>query len=204
MLKIEARRFELLEGHYDAVVVTSANALEHIPQSLKDVPLYCVGAQTSAKAQERGFGAVQAASKTVSDLTDHLIETCEDQSLKFCYFRGEDISFDLKTSLSDHAHKVDEYICYSALECDEMPLNVVADIKGGHVQIVTLFSKRTAENFARLIADLNLMDYMTGITVICVSEGVLECIDHIFQKRLVSKTPDACGMRDAVRVLYSK
>ena len=59
---IAATGHPLPEGTFDAVIVTSGNAIRHLniaaAQRLHAVPLYCVGEKTASVAQQAGFTAI--------------------------------------------------------------------------------------------------------------------------------------------------
>lgn len=71
VLAYEDAAFDMPEAdQVDALVITSARAVERIqnPDSFKDKPLYCVGAQSAQAAKDGGFTSVRNAKGTAKEL----------------------------------------------------------------------------------------------------------------------------------------
>ena len=68
----------LPRGRFDAVAVTSVNALRHMParmlDALHEVPLHAVGEVTALAAQEAGFACVEASGGDAAALTRLVVE----------------------------------------------------------------------------------------------------------------------------------
>ena len=204
LLSIEHRRVQIENAdHYDGVIITSSNAIAAAvkEEQLSYKPFYCVGTQTAEKLKRENINNVVVAA-TVSDLMKK-IKSCK--SIRLLYFRGEDISFDIKKYLQTRDIIVDEVICYEAHAATEFSPTLKQALEDKDVGVATFFSKRTAEIFVRLLGDCyndvakNPVD-AGQIQHLCISQPVLEYLRTVFSDKdvILAKTPDMKGMLDAV------
>lgn len=89
---------------FDAVAVTSANALRHAPAGLLDVlsgkPVYAAGDATAAEARSRGLIAAESAEGAVDDLVS-LIAKRERPGASILYLCGRVRTGDLERKLAE-------------------------------------------------------------------------------------------------------
>ncbi len=185
---------------YDGVIVTSANAIHIIKKNpdLKNIPFCCVGKKTAQKLKNIGVQHIDIIAKTSAELLDIINKR---RVKNFLYLRGKDIFFDLAKN-SDFT--VTEVVCYEAKKVDRFSndfLKYMSDNKDGDC-LIAFFSRRTAENFVRLLSILNRKNSvdLNKIHVLCISDSVLKCVDINLKKgrSFISVSPDVEGMLDAV------
>jgi len=129
-------RFEPIAFHddpaarYDAIVVTSSNALRALaPQfaetHLLHLPLFAVGEQTAAAARAMGFGQVVSANGDALSLQDRLIESVRAKQLKktsrLLYLAGADLSRDFAGDLGRRGFRVETRTTYRMVAVSTLP-----------------------------------------------------------------------------------
>jgi uroporphyrinogen-III synthase len=110
MLRFEPVGFHDDPGaRYDAVMVTSANALRAIGphlanRRLLDLPLFAVGEHTASTARALGFCNVISTNSDAAGLRDRLLQSVRSKELKkssrLLYLAGADLSRDLAGELA--------------------------------------------------------------------------------------------------------
>ncbi len=91
---------------YEALLLTSGNAVRHAGAKLKEylaLPVYAVGAATAEAAAAAGFTVVKAGTGSARDLIKEL------PTLKMLHFSGAHTS-----DLGQHHHQVDQIITYAS------------------------------------------------------------------------------------------
>jgi uroporphyrinogen-III synthase len=128
---------------FDALLLTSANAVRHGGEgleTLKSLPVYAVGAATADAAREAGFTIAQAGSGGVDQLL-----TSIDPSLRLLHLCGED------RKKVEAKQAITSIVVYRsrAIEAPDLPL---AD--GG---IALIHSPRAGRRFAELVTQRGTM-----------------------------------------------
>lgn len=173
---------EALE-HYDAVLVTSLNAFDHLPGSwiapLRDVPLFVSGATTHKRASELGFSQITASAGQGShDIPPLVHETFgidrDKTSLHLLYLAGTPRTPFLESVLSKtHSISVEEV--YEAKLASSISDATLALIREGHVSATTLFSSRSAQQAAQLLQTASngqIANAKKTILAVCMSPAV--------------------------------
>lgn len=204
LLKIKQKDVRLDNSvHYDGVIITSVNAIHAIKQNpdLLNVAFYCVGQKTAEELKTIGAVNIVQCCQTVAPLIDELKLVSDGQ--KFLYLRGHDVSVDIKSALQLSDVMVDDVVCYSADAIDHFSELFLSDLRNQNIGLVTLFSKRTAEVFVRLILQEqkeNSVD-VDQIDILCISQPVLEYVSSVLKTGniMVSDKSDMKAMAESVR-----
>lgn len=151
---------EAPRGHYDAVIVTSANALRAIePQlartDLTSRPLFAVGERTAAAARRMGFGDVIAAGGDSALLRDCVLESAQAEALpatsRLLYLTGADLSRDLVGELAAHGIEVVAETTYRMIALATLPAAARAAFAANDVEAVLHYSGRSAAAFLEAV-----------------------------------------------------
>ena len=161
----------------DALIVTSANALEVIKDADKsqfDIPLFTVGIATSNKAKKLGFKHVTCGGEDVNGLCATLKVTFEDKGTKtnLVYASGDVVSYDIASSLEQHQIVVNRVVLYDTRENDALSKVSIELIKSGKIKGVFFFSTRSAEVFVRLVEQQGVTGLLKGVTAFAMSRRV--------------------------------
>lgn len=179
----------------DAIVATSPQVFKHdLSETWKGLPLFVMGQASRQLAQDQGFKNIFSADGEFAELSG-LIKKNIPAGKEVLYLRGETIRHDLKASLSEYL--INEQIAYKTDACQNVSLN---GLQNGTIQIVTLFSPRSAALFNNLIVRANMADALRGIKVLCLSAAVLESVKSLpWEQVRLAQRPDQQGMLDALQ-----
>lgn len=177
MLQIRHRDAVIPTTGFDALIVTSANALAAIAARAEKVallayPLLAVGQRTAAAARAAGFGKVTSADGDVTALAG-TIERWADQPMRFLHLAGEDRVADLGAILAGQGHEVAMAVVYEAVKAVRFAADTEQLLREDGIDAVTHFSARTAEAFvdcARGVVPLET----ARLRHLCLSERVAE------------------------------
>ena len=188
-------------GYYQGLIFTSANALEIYAQAHKDrsLPVYVVGRQTQEMAYEHGFKKVYSARGNAANLADYIKGHVPDMKCPLLHVRSTHVAYPLKEALQNTGYNVGQLIVYDAPMVEAFSDEGCAFLENGRVQAVTFFSRRTAENFLKLIEGAGLTEVLAGIKALCLSKSVLQCVrPELWQGAYVADKPERQGMMDLV------
>jgi uroporphyrinogen-III synthase len=169
---LRARGFEVLQApmlrfaaipfqddvdlRYDAVIVTSANALRAIePQlagsRLLELPLFAVGDHTASAARGAGFGQVIAAKGGAAALRDLVLAGVKSKHLKrgstLLYLAGADLARDLAGELGEKGFTVVTHTTYRMIPVSSLPREVCDAFVANEIEAVLHYSRRSARAF---------------------------------------------------------
>ncbi len=199
MLEIVPKSFDIPDlSKYQALLVTSANALRVLAPLVRqrDIKLYVVGENTKEEALALGFTDVVSSGGAARDLAVLVREEANKDGLPLLHIHGEDIAKSVAQILDLYGFNVEDLIVYKAKRVNAFSSEVLDKIRDGSIEVVTFFSKRTAKNFMRLIDENELSGALGGIKALCISSGVLECVQlRGWAKTYMAKTPDRKGMQ---------
>ena len=141
---------------YDAVIVTSANALRAIASQLADsrlvkLPLFAVGEHTAAAAREAGFTQVMAAKGDASALRDLVLAGVKARQLKkastLLYLAGADLARDLAGELGEKGFTVVTHTTYRMVPASSLPREICDAFVAHQIEAVLHYSRRSARAF---------------------------------------------------------
>jgi uroporphyrinogen-III synthase len=157
MLRFAAVPFQDdVDVRYDAVIVTSANALRAIePQlagsRLLELPLFAVGDHTASAARGAGFGQVIAAKGGAAALRDLVLAGVKSKHLKrgstLLYLAGADLARDLAGELGEKGFTVVTHTTYRMIPVSSLPREVCDAFVANEVEAVLHYSRRSARAF---------------------------------------------------------
>lgn len=189
-------------NQYSGIIFTSANAVRAIRSEVKNfnIPVFCVGSQTTKEAKELGFQNIQNADGNVEDLIDLLkMHTAEKPYL---YIRGQDISKDISGCIK--GVQIEEIIVYSADLIEEISDLTRQVIMRGEVGHILFFSKRTAESFIQWIQSDpqsgSIAAALKHTRALCLGDSMVQCLSVITWKDIqVASHPDRQSLINLLR-----
>jgi uroporphyrinogen-III synthase len=145
-----------MEGRFDAVAATSANALRMLDRGavepLKPLPLFAVGDATAAAARGLGFSDVRSARGDADDLAQ-LIAHASPSIGRMLRLAGRDRRDDPFLALPATV-AVTTRVTYEAVAVRELPMAAAGMLARGEIDAVLHFSPRAARHFSDLTANL--------------------------------------------------
>jgi uroporphyrinogen-III synthase len=187
---------------YPAIVFTSANAVRVFgcPADNRDILIFAVGSHTADEARKAGYARIISAEGDGADLAAIIRKKLETSERRVLHIRGEHTAMPLETLLVKDHIKVDTLAVYTAKTEDEFSPVCHAALTKGDIGTVTFFSKRTAENFIKLIEKEGLSGKLSSVRVLCISPAVLECVRNVSWREAYSaETPDRASMIDLLK-----
>lgn len=182
---------------YAGLLLTSAQAVRYFIKRAQaaHIPVFCVGKHTAQAAREAGFSDVISLDGTGQDLAKHIAGLAGVEDKSFLHIHGRDVAYCIADDLMERGIIVDEIVVYEAVQAEKFSAEVAAAIRDKKVDIVTFFSKRTAEAFLACVAGEGLKEALCSIKVLSISPSVLECVRiYDWADAYVSETPDRAGM----------
>jgi uroporphyrinogen-III synthase len=194
-LALRARGFEVLRApmlrfeplgfrddettHYDAVLVTSANALrglELADSRLLKLPLFTVGEHTASAARRIGFENVLVADGDAARLRDRVLEAVKTKALEkegqLLYLAGVDISRDLAGELGAHGFSVATQTTYKMVSVTSLPREVCEAFAANGIEAVLHYSRRSARAFLDAARAAGVEISALAIPQACISAAV--------------------------------
>lgn len=161
-------------GAADAVIVTSANAVQALRTVPASLPIYAVGMATAAAVRSMVGNAVRVGPGDGSGLAETIIE--ERQAIgrphTVLHLRGAAVAADLETRLTAAGLSYRSVVVYEAVTADALAPSTINALHRQHLGAVLLFSPRTARTFADLVIAADLAGALEEVDALCLSDNV--------------------------------
>jgi uroporphyrinogen-III synthase len=188
---------------YDAVVVTSANALRGVEGNamigrLRDTPLFAVGNASAEMARQFGFTKVASASGDADALRE-LVSTKLRKGSTVCYLAGTDLGRDLTNELGERGFTVITHTTYRMSPVPHFSDAAQAAFSAGNVDAVLHFSRRSAKAFVEAVQEAGIEIAALSLPQCCISGAVAAILrDAGASHVLVAQTPDENAIFDVL------
>jgi uroporphyrinogen-III synthase len=170
------------DARYDAVIVTSANALRAIEPQLKgsrllELPLFAVGEHTASAARGAGFGQVIAAKGgDAAALRDLVLAGVKSKQLKragtLLYLAGADLARDLAGELGENGFTVVTHTTYRMIPVSSLPPEICDAFVAHQVDAVLHYSRRSARAFLEAARAGGVEISALALPQYCISSAV--------------------------------
>jgi uroporphyrinogen-III synthase len=216
MLRFEPVPFEEdPDANYQAVIITSANALRAIEgelakSALLKLPLFAVGEHTASAARDIGFARVIAAKGDASAVRDCVLEAVRAKELKkkrrLLYLAGVDVSRDLAGELGQHGLEVVTQTTYRMVALATLPRAVCDAFANHEVQAVLHYSRRSAAAFVEAVRNEGIEISALAVPQCCISANVAVVLREAGAAQVkVAASPDENALFEALeRALPSR
>ncbi|MBP0582165.1 uroporphyrinogen-III synthase [Labrys sp. LIt4] len=177
MLEIVFGGDALPAGRFDALIVTSGNALAAVHErpefhGLTATPLIAVGRRTGAVARAMGFMDVEIFGRDVASLIAHVRQAWREPH-RALYLAGADRTGDLVGTLGAMGHRIELAVVYRAHQAMGFRPEVAAALSGGEIDGVLHYSARTAEAFIACAGGAEAVAQLP-VRHLCLSRKVAE------------------------------
>jgi uroporphyrinogen-III synthase len=196
ILKIEAIETPFDFTFIQALLITSTNAVAHLPAHLvgSNLPAYCVGEATTRAAIKRGLAARHMAA-TAQELCAAIGH--ENPTGPLLHLCGAHTTFDIADHFLSSKTSVQNLVTYQQTE-QRLKHETYQILQRHDRVILPIFSPRSA----RILCGLDL-DW-TGHSAVAISQSVSEpCRKVGFGAVIVSPKPDAVSMIDVITPLMA-
>jgi uroporphyrinogen-III synthase len=191
VLEIVATGAKAPTEDFDAVIVTSAKALEHGDQSesLRRLPLFAVGARTAALAERGGWRVAGVAPESAA-LLPVILERRPSPS-RLLYLAGRQRRETIETALRRAGREVFALETYDAREAAALTREAAEGLAHGELSAALHYSPRSAEIFLRLVLRDNLVTAARALAHFTISAETASAIGPLGASRtLVADSPD--------------
>ncbi len=145
-IRMEAPR---LPDRYQAVLVTSSNALAALPHG--PTPLLAVGDATAARAEALGFTHVLSAGRDALALAELAARVLNPAAGPLLLASGAGQGTALADDLRARGFRVLRRVCYTAVPATRLPADVAGVVAEGNLHAAVFMSAETARCFVRLL-----------------------------------------------------
>ncbi len=162
------------DGPFDALVVTSAHALDalmSIPD--KQSPVFAVGGHTASAVREAGFHNIMVADGDAVSLSS-LIQSSLNSGLSLLHVTGRHHKDEPVLSLRAAGFRVTQWEAYEATSADGLPGPAIEAIRTGQIGAALHYSRRSADIFLRLAEEAGLTSNLRSFPHLCLSNDVAE------------------------------
>ncbi len=182
LTKIVGLPFDVPSTAFDAVIITSPQALQKIPVHLLGLSLYAVGHASAAAAKLAGFDTVITGGGDVAQLNETIC-TALPAGARLLYLCGKMRRPDLEDALADYALTTIE--TYDAQPIDH------ADVELPPLDLVLLTSVQSASQMAALVAGLDRHVTFESTHFLCLSQRIADCLAGVKPNHIhVTPKPD--------------
>jgi uroporphyrinogen-III synthase len=183
MLDIEWVPAAIPPRPYQAVLATSSNAVRALAALAErpfppSTPLFAVGDRTALEARRAGFAALSAGGD-VNELAALVARDLAPGSGTLLYAAGADRAGDLAAQLEALGFAVETTIVYRAVPRARLAPEAEAALRGGAIDGVLLYSRRSAEAFVRALVAAGLAPLSENVTCFCLSPAVAEALPAV-------------------------
>ncbi|MGA7810067.1 uroporphyrinogen-III synthase [Bradyrhizobium sp.] len=187
------------DADYDAVIVTSANALRAIAeQPLKRraarLPLFAVGDHTASTAADAGFATVISAAGDAAALRDLVLtqlKRSRKKAARLLYLAGTDLSRDLAGELKAEGFDVVTQTTYRMAAMSGLPRDTREAFAANGIEAVLHYSGRSAQAFVEAARADGVEISALAIPQCCISATVASILrDAGANQVVVAASPD--------------
>jgi uroporphyrinogen-III synthase len=193
LFEIQPRRWAMPDaGHYDAILITSSNAIGHAgPEliGLKSLPVHAVGERSTAAARGQGFAiastghaGIEAALGTAAQTGHH----------RLLWLAGED----RREPSNTHGARLDIRTVYAA---ESLPRSTDAAKFIDSADIIALHSARAAMLFGETVDALSLS--RAALVLAAFSPAIAEAAGEGWGRIAISATPEDSALLSAAAEL---
>ncbi|MGB4191133.1 MAG: uroporphyrinogen-III synthase [Rickettsiales bacterium] len=156
--------------NYQAIIITSRNAIKAIAKVDKGLKLLILGKESYDYAKSLGFFNCIFVGENIEQLKNNILNY--DNLL---YLSGADVTDDLKSL----KQKIDRKIIYKAEQIINPSEELLGIIKQDQLKICLFLSARTAQAFANIIVNNGLKQYCKSIISLTLSNKIAHNLEHL-------------------------
>jgi len=182
-----------------ALLFTSANGARAFAElsARRDIGVLAVGDATAASARALGFGAVESAGGDVEALAKLVKARLKPGAGPLFHAAGSAVAGDLARLLAADGFELRRRMLYESLAATRLSADTLLALERGRIDLVLLFSPRTAQTFADLAKAARLD--LSGATALCLSDPVAASVRPLAWRRVeTAARPDLPALLELV------
>ncbi|MHC1547480.1 uroporphyrinogen-III synthase [Phyllobacterium sp. K27] len=177
--EVEPLQVQDVHGHYDAVAITSANALRHAPEdflaTFHDLPCFAVGGATADIAQAKGFKQVLTGNGNGSSLAEK-INNSTAMNARVLYLAGRVRSPEFEEIVGQSGRGVTPVLIYDTILKRYETDYLVQFFNSSPVNVCLVYSKRGAATLLAIIEQANAYHLFENTEFLCLSDNIVPII----------------------------
>lgn len=186
------------DGPFDAVAITSANALRHAPKDfltpLLELPCFVVGQTTAEAARHAGFKHVTVGNGDGVSLA-HRLNVSVQTTARVIYLTGQVRSPEFEHIVQQTGRQIHPVLTYDTLFADYADAYLVNLFNGRAPDICLLFSRKSAQVFLNLTKRNEIAHLFENTEIICLSKSISEVLNAAGSGAVrVADRPDEAAM----------
>ena len=190
-------------GKFDAVAVTSANALRQAPdkvlQPFLALPCFVVGEATATAARARGFETVTTGDRDGASLAQTVgEELCT--GARILYVTGRVRSPDFENALRKSGMHFRSVMTYDTVLVSYTTEFLIEFLSKGKIDYCLLYSRWGAEEFMRVISLMEIVHRFDNTSIFCLSSRVADALAGVDKALIhVPDRPDEDALFDLLQ-----
>ena len=183
-----------------ALVFTSANGVRFGAPRIdaRDLPAYCVGPRTAAAARRAGFSPVVSADGDAAALAEAVLADLDPAAGTLLHPAGKAHRPEPAARLRAAGFRLRTEIVYEARPAAALPRHVITALKSGDIDLVLLYSPRSAARFSHLLRAAVGADAIARLRVAALSAAVATAAGRGYGRVIVAPAPDTDALLRAV------
>ncbi|QRM29781.1 uroporphyrinogen-III synthase [Microvirga sp. VF16] len=176
------------DGAYDALIVTSAHAVDALGDLERQKPVFAVGERTADAVRSQGFVDVSVAEGDAVSLS-RLIRGQLQSSLTLFHVTARHHKEEPAASLRAAGFHVLQWEAYEAKAVEHLPDAAIEALRTGQIGAALHYSRRSADLVVRLAEEAGLASSLKTFPHLCLSADVAAPLMSAGAKTLVAGEP---------------
>lgn len=192
---------KIIIEHFQAIIFTSANGIRayHNNNYNKKKCFYVVGERSGQVAQSLGLKEVISANGDVNKLSEKIITELKPTNGPLLYLSGAHVSGDLTGDLQRAGFSIERMPLYKTVERNHFTSETKKKLISGSFDYIPFYSPRSALIFKRLIEKAGLLNTLSTVSALCLSQNISNELNRMCWKQiLVAKKPTQKDLYDLI------
>jgi uroporphyrinogen-III synthase len=189
-----------------ALLFTSSNGVRAFAalDRRRDIPVITTGEASARVARNLGFKNVEAADGDVTGLVRMVRHRLKPENGPLFHGAGSVVAGELATMLTDAGFDLRREVIYEAVQADALSPQLLQRLSDRQIDMVLLFSPRTAETFVNLVRGLgdrraSVEQGLSGMVALCFSPAVVDAARALpWQHIEAAERPDLSAMLNLI------
>lgn len=169
-----------LHKSYQAILMTSRNALPGLAQINSDIPVFTVGDSTAQAVKstypERKVVSAGGNGQELAQLVEAQLSAKKGPLL---YLSADEVHYDIAQHLRERGFSTDRKICYSSQQAVSFLPETLKLLTHQQIHYILFYSRRTAQTFATIIKQDNLEQLLSTVVAITMSVNVHDSLQAL-------------------------
>jgi len=189
-------------GRFDAILVTSANAIPALarrPPAAKTRPVFALGTRTAGLVRLAGFPDVREGGADARALAGFVQRALPPSSV-LLHVAGRDRKAEPASSLAAAGYTVTPWAAYAAVAASCLPAGLKTALSRGEIDAVLHYSRRSAAILRQLSERAGVLGGLERAVQLCLSGDVADALPGA-SRVVVAPAPTEDGMLHALQTL---